>query len=170
MENTKATAYAFMIMLAGLAVLAHYGRASAQMSAVAYAPNAATSAPAGYGGGMMPGPQPQYGLVQTGVMGVSRLDAGGTFGAPSVMPVFQIIQLQAPAGTPAPGNVGMDGTTRPMMNAPDQAAAASVPQGITVSPPASAQMIGTPCDINGIRVVTQSPSACGSAGGQVPTL
>jgi hypothetical protein len=169
MENTKSTAYAFMIMLAGLAVIAHYGRASAEV-----APPAAyeSQMPAGYGPMQRPaGYAPQYGLIQTGVVGVAQMDGNGDFGRPAAMPVFQVVQLQP---TMAQAQAGYEAQPHAMQmpqgapQAPAAAAEPMIPQGMSVTPPA-AQMAGALCDIKGVRVLTQSAEACAMAGGQTAT-
>lgn len=166
MENTKSTAYAFMIMLAGLAVIAHYGRASAEVAP----PSAYESqAPAGYAPMQRPaGYGPQYGLIQTGVLGVAQMDGNGGFGRPAAMPVFQVVQLQ-PAMAAA--QASYEAAPQAMPQAAPQAPAASaepmVPQGMAVTPPA--QMAGALCDIKGVRVLTQSAETCVMAGGQTAT-
>ncbi len=158
MENTKSTAYAFMIMLAGLAVIGYLGRASAEVAPPnAYAAATPGAAPGGYA--------PQYGLIQTGVMGVAQLDGLGGFGRPSAMPVFQIVQLQ-PAGTMSQASYegGSRNAEAAQAQQPAMASAeAMAPQGTTVTQP---QMAGALCDIKGIRVLTQSPESCAMAGGQ----
>jgi len=172
MESTKSTAYAFMVMLAGLAVIAHYGRASAEVGyAGAPQQQAMAAAYPNMGGAGM---YAQYGLIQTGAVGISTLDANGGFGRPSVMPVFQVIQMQ-----PAAGLVARQAAAAPNLmggqqqqTAPEGMAAApaeqAVPQGMTVTSPAPTQ--GTLCDVNGVRVLTQSPDACTAAGGRMSVL
>jgi hypothetical protein len=171
METTRSTAYAFMIMLAGLAVIAHYGRASAEVAPPS-AYESGMNAPQGYGAAVRAaGYQPQYGLIQTGMLGVAQMDANGGFGRPAAMPVFQVIQLQ-PAGASgqasyeAPSNMG--GAQTPAQGPAVASAEPTVPQGMSVTVP-EAQMGGTFCDIKGIRVLTQSAETCGQAGGQPVT-
>jgi hypothetical protein len=154
MESSKSTAYAFMIMLAGLATIGYLGRASAEVSAPQ--PEAVAPAP-----GMMgaPGYQPQLGLIQTAVVGVSQLEATGTFGRPAPMPVFQIIQLQ-PAGVAPQRQASLEAA--PVMPSQMQAEP-SMPQGMSMTPPP--QMTVTLCDIKGVKALTQSSDACTTAGG-----
>lgn len=170
MENTRSTAYAFMIMLAGLAVIAHYGRASAEVAPA----SGYEAAMAAYAPSMRPAAsyQAQYGLIQTGLVGVAQLDGNGAFGRPSAMPVFQIIQLQ-PTAAPMQGQASLEPAPRAQSEtqAPAQGPAVAsaepiVPQGMTVTAP---QMAGTYCDIKGVRVITQSPETCAMAGGQPST-
>ncbi len=161
MENNKSTAYAFMIMLAGLAVIGHYGRASAEVAP----PSAYESAMPGQASMQRaPGYAPQYGLIQTAVVGVAHMDGNGAFGRPAAMPVFQIVQLQ-PATAPAQASYEAPNIAP---QAPVASAEPSVPQGMTVTPPA-AQMAGALCDIKGIRVLTQNAESCVMAGGQTVT-
>lgn len=143
-----------MIMLAGLATIGYLGRASAEVSA----PQPETIAPAP---GMMgaPGYQAQFGLIQTAVVGVSQLEATGTFGRPAPMPVFQIIQLQ-PAGIAPQRQASLEAT--PAMP-PQMQGEPSMPQGMSMAP--SPQMTVTLCDIKGVKALTQSPDACTTAGG-----
>lgn len=172
MENTKSTAYAFMIMLAGLAVIAHYGRASAEVAPPS-AYESGMNAPQGYSAPVRAaGYQQQYGLIQTGMLGVAQMDGNGGFGRPAAMPVFQVIQLQ-PAGGPAhasyeaaPHNMGA--AQAPAQGPAVASAEPAVPQGMSVTSPAP-QMAGTFCDIKGIRVLTQSAETCVMAGGQTAT-
>jgi hypothetical protein len=156
MESSKSTAYAFMIMLAGLATIGYLGRASAEVSA----PQPETIAPAPGTMGA-PGYQAQLGLIQTAVVGVSQLDATGAFGRPAPMPIFQIIQLQ-PAGFAPQRQASLEAPPAampPQMQAPEQ----GLPQGMSMTP--SPQMTVTLCDIKGVKALTQSSDACATAGG-----
>ena len=157
MESSKSTAYAFMIMLAGLATVGYLGRASAEVAQ----PQAEHIQPAQ---GMMgaPGYQAQFGLIQTAVVGVAQLDASGMFGRPAPMPVFQVIQLQ-PAGYAPQRQSSLEAA--PAMPSQMQAPMSepSLPQGMMVTP--SAQMAVTLCDIKGVKALTQSSDACTTAGG-----
>lgn len=159
MDSSKSTAYAFMIMLAGLAMIGYLERAAAEVAA----PHGETIAPAS---SMMaaPGYQPQYGLIQTSVVGVSQLDASGVFGRPAPMPVFQVIQLQPAAYAPQ-RQASLE--TPPAMTPPAYAPTAepSIPQGMSVAPPSTPQMTVTLCDIKGVQALTQSADACTTAGG-----
>ena len=163
MESSKSTAYAFMIMLAGLAMIGYLGRASAEVPA----PHMESIAPAP---GMMgaPGYQPQYGLIQTAVVGVAQLDASGAFGRPAPMPVFQIIQLQP---TALAGQRQASVETAPGLGpqARPNAVEPGIPHGMSVTPPAQPQMTVTLCDIKGVQALTQSVEACTTAGGQPAT-
>ena len=160
MESSKSTAYAFMIMLAGLAVIGYLGRASAEVAT----PHGESIAPAQ---GMMGGYQPQYGLIQTGMVGVAQLEATGTFGRPAPMPVFQVIQLQ-PTGY-AQRQASLDAAPGMSPQMQPQATEPSVPQGMSVTPPSAPQMTATLCDIKGVHALTQSADACATAGGQPVT-
>lgn len=159
MESSKSTAYAFMIMLAGLAVIGYLGRASAEVAA----PHSESIAPAQ---GMMSatGYQPQYGLIRTGMVGVAQLEATGTFGRPAPMPVFQVIQLQPTGYAPRQASLEAAPGMIPQMQA--QATEPSIPQGMSVAPPSAPQMTVTLCDIKGVQALTQSAEACVTAGGQ----
>lgn len=176
MESTKSTAYAFMIMLAGLAMIGYLGRASAEVAA----PGAYESAP-GMSGGHAPGVmgqgpyQAQYGLIQTGVVGVAQLDATGGFGRPAAMPIFQVVQLQ-PAAFAASGQASLGAAPSAVMGAESRSQTSAmppveptVPQGMSVSPPSGAQMTATLCNIKGVQALTQSADACTTAGGHPAT-
>lgn len=163
MESSKSTAYAFMIMLAGLAMIGYLGRASAEVAA----PRTEIIAPAL---SMMsaPGYQPQYGLIQTSVVGVAQLDASGMFGRPAPMPVFQIIQLQ-PTALAGQRQASLETAPGIGSQAQPHAIEPSIPHGMSVTPPAQPQMTVTLCDIKGVQALTQSVEACTSAGGQPAT-
>lgn len=163
MESSKSTAYAFMIMLAGLAMIGYLGRASAEVAA----PRTEIIAPAP---SMMsaPGYQPQYGLIQTSVVGVAQLDASGMFGRPAPMPVFQIIQLQ-PTALAGQRQASLETARGIGSQAQPHAIEPSIPHGMSVTPPAQPQMTVTLCDIKGVQALTQSVEACTSAGGQPAT-
>ena len=155
MESSKTTAYAFMIMFAGMAMISYLGRASAEVvppgaahGAQQMPPHAQAPAAAGYG------------LVQTGMMGVAQMDGAGGFARPTMMPVFQIVQLQ-------PASV-MQASYQPSHHMPPEQRASHatpempIPQGMSVSP----QVAGMLCDIKGVQALTQSADACTAAGGQ----
>lgn len=163
MEQSKSTAYAFMIMLAGLALIGYLGRASAEVAPHSgYAPSQQQQA---YGApAAQPGYAPQYGLVQTGMMGVSQMGMGGEFGRPAVMPVFQVVQLQPAAVAAAAAQADYMATQRAEQPAAPQTTSteAPLPPGMSVAP----QLAGTYCAIKGIQALTPSPEACAMAGGQ----
>jgi hypothetical protein len=165
MYNTQTTqsAYALMILLAGFAVMANYGRGAAV--AATNGQEAPMSAPPAYG----PAPAPasgmvQFGLVQTGVAAVTALDGAGR---QSIMPVFQVVQLQSTAQLAAGSVASPSAPLEPMVQQP---AESKIPQGINVAPPAGMSMSGTLCEIKGVRVLTETPASCGAAGGQVLAL
>jgi len=157
MEQSRSNAYAFMVMLAGLCLVGYLNRASAEV-----APPSNYSAPQSYAGVQSPnhGYAPQYGLVQTGMMGVSQLGMGGEFGRPAMMPVFQVVQLQPAAAAAAAAQAEYMATQKPAVE--PTPAEVAVPQGMSLTP----QVAGTHCDIKGIQAITPSPEACTTAGGQ----
>lgn len=129
--------------------------------------------------------QGRYGLVQTGIVGVAQLGPTGSFGQPTPMPIFHMVQLQSPMMHPAAAHLqpNLGSAQSPMLspmpgqqalaapkikaNAQQPAATADVPPGITIAPQASTQPIGTWCSINSVRVLTQTADACRTAGGSV---
>lgn len=161
MESSKTTAYAFMIMFAGMAMISYLGRASAEV----VPPGATYGAHQMHGHAQSPaaaGYAPQLGLVQTGMMGVAQMDGAGGFARPTMMPVFQIVQLQPASAMQASYQPAQHAPVE--QRAPQVTAAApevSVPQGMSVAP----QMAGMLCDIKGVQALTQSPDACVAAGG-----
>lgn len=165
MQTTQTTAYALMILIAGFAFISNYGRG---VALAANGPETQMSQAPGYGpvaGGPVSGPM-QYGLVQTGIFAVAPID--GT-GRQSVMPVFQIVRLQS-AAVPAAANIAPSSAPSVADSAAQQPAETIIPQGINVAPPAGMSMSGTPCEIKGVRVLTETPEACATAGGQAPAL
>lgn len=165
-QTTQTAAYALMILIAGFALISNYGRDVA-LAATNRPETQMTPAP-GYGPvGVGPVSAPmQYGLVQTGVFAVAPMD--GT-GRQSIMPVFQIVQLQS-AATVAAANIAPSSAPSVADSAAQQPGETKIPQGINVAPPAGMSVSGTQCEIKGVRVLTETPEACGTAGGQVPAL
>lgn len=163
-QSTQSVTYTLMILLAGFAVVSNYGRGAAV--AATNVPEVPMSTPPAYAPIAAPvGAPVQYGLVQTGVVAVAAIDG---MGRQSIMPVFQIIQLQsaafAAANVTAPISQGVG------QSMPQQPLESKIPQGTTIAPPAGMSMSGTICDIKGIRVLTETAEACGAAGGQAPAL
>lgn len=163
-QSTQNAAYAFMVLFAG-SVISNYGR-DAAVAATNGAETQMSAAP-GYGSpaGSVSGPI-QYGLVQTGVVAVASID--GT-GRQSVMPVFQIIQLQSAAALTV-GNMAAPNAPNVAAGTVQQPAELKIPQGMNIAPPSGMSVSGTLCEIKGVRVLTETPDACGVAGGQVPAF
>lgn len=167
-QSTQSVTYTLMILLAGFAVMANYGRDAAV--AAPNGPEAPMSAPPAYAS--VPGPVArhvapmQYGLVQTGVVAVAGIDGMGRH---SIMPVFQVIQLH-PASALAAANPAALVSRGALEGTSQQPVESKIPQGINVAPPSGIGMSGTLCEIKGVRVLTETPEACGTAGGQVPAL
>jgi len=167
LEHNQIQALAFMLMLAVISVIWDLGRASA-LKANALAPdiasNASVPSPAVPSQLQMPGTAPQYGLIQTGVVGIAPINGHGV----TTMPIFQVVRLS----TPQPDFSVTSVEPSVMPKNPDNAAAAapmkaSVPSGISMAPPMDTAEMPALCEINNIQVITPSTEACSQAGGRV---
>lgn len=162
LDNNQMQALAFIVMLAVVSVLWDFGRAAAmrpEMSAPAWS----TATQVQSAGGHV-----QFGLIQTGIVGVSQADAQGGFGQTTPMPVFQVVRLAVPGGYASTANAGRE---IPPSAAPTQqtapTASAQLPPGMSVTPSVEVMGSAALCDVNNVRVMTPSAEACVSAGGQV---
>ena len=115
-----------------------------------------------------------FGLIQQGVVGVSQMDARGQFGAPTALPVYQVVRIHHRGGlTVQPTERGrLDGSAGADLNksgvASDGTSATPMP-GIMVAPSIAAKSGPTPCVINDVALLTPSTDACLRAGGEVLT-
>lgn len=172
LENNQIQALAFMIMLAITCVIWDLGRASAHKAA-AMLPNIPIGAPAQLPSGSGPLPMPastqQYGLIQTGVVGITPLNGNGAFGQAAAMPVFQLVRLDIPNPHLAAANAG---GASAMPVAPEAATPieTQIPSGVSVMPSRDAAQAGTVCAINQVQVLTPTADACLLAGGRVTQL
>lgn len=161
-DNNQMQALAFIVMLAVISVLWDFGRAAAMRpdTPASAWPTASQAHPAG---GSV-----QFGLIQTGIVGVSQVDAHGGFGQATAMPVFQVVRLAVPGGHASAANVG-SGLPAPAASAQQNVPTASgqLPSGISVTPSVDVMGSAALCDVNNVRVMTPSAEACVSAGGQV---
>lgn len=177
MDNTQKTGLAFMAMIFAFTLFTNYGRAIAESGPATHtmqtAPPPATQP---YSNALVGASQPQYGLVQTGVANVVSMN-GGMFGQqPVMMPVFQVVQLNAATMAPPPPAAE---SLKPSNATPAPSAAEMHPHEEAVEPsmaaptgnmmmtPSYTQQTATMCLINNIQTLTQNDGACLQAGGQV---
>lgn len=169
LENNQIQALVFMIMLAIICVIWDLGRASAHKAASMF-PNATIGAPAqlpsGSGPIQMPGSTQQYGLIQTGVVGIAPLNGIGGFGQATAMPVFQLVRLDVPSPRLAAANAGGASAMAATPEIPHPVET-RVPSGVSVTPSMDAAQAGALCDVNQVQVLTPSVDACLQAGGRV---
>lgn len=165
-ENNQMQALAFMVMLAVISVMWDLGRASALKANAMMPDNAMSTAiqlPTGPRPIQMSGATSQYGLIQTGVVGIAPIDGNGA----TTMPVFQVVRLGVSNSNFAPTN---GGGASAMPVAPETARAPQVethvPSGINKAPPMDATRTATLCEVNTVQVITPSIEACLQAGGR----
>jgi hypothetical protein len=166
-EGTQVAGTVLLMLMAAIVATAN-GRAVAGTGpAAAFA---AAPAPVGAAQPALPMASPvQYGLIQTGVIGVARLDGNGAFGEPQAMPVFQVVQLQPMASGPAPAPALTGSTQSPGQQGSSEPPALSTALG-GAAPVVNGPAAGTLCDVKGVRILAPSPTLCWSAGGQIPSL